>query len=283
MNRQQRIDQAQNTLAILESGRYIAPSGQIVDIGEKVRFAVERTVTIAPDEWPRIVSQAKEMAGGRHPRIYVTAETTLSAAARLARDSDGDVLALNFASARNPGGGFQSGAQAQEESLARASALFASLRLAENYYSANRQNRSLIYTDHAIYSPRVPVFYSDDGNLLEVPFSVSFFTSPAPNRGAIDWKSRELEKIAPAFARRIEQLFAFAALHGHRSLVLGAWGCGVFRNNPREVAESFSHGLLHGGWAKHFDEVCFAVFDTSLDQATLHAFQSVFSGAKEGV
>jgi hypothetical protein len=79
------------------------------------------TVAYAPGQFPSF-----DKTGTEPTHIEVTGESTLAAAARLAKT--GPVLALNFASAKNPGGGFLSGAQAQEESLARASTLYASLQ-----------------------------------------------------------------------------------------------------------------------------------------------------------
>src|SRR4029079_8799885 len=91
--------------------------------------------------------------------IEVTDETTQIAARRLV-ESEGvtDLVLLNFASARNAGGGFINGAKAQEEDLCRCSGLYPCLMSQPGYYEANRNNRSAIYTDHLIYSPQVPLF-----------------------------------------------------------------------------------------------------------------------------
>ena len=91
------------------------------------------------------------------------------------------VVALNFASAKNPGGGFLGGAKAQEEDLARSSALYACMRDQRAYYDANRHEPSLLYTDHMIYSPDVPFFRDDRLRFLEDPFLLSILTAPAPN------------------------------------------------------------------------------------------------------
>lgn len=80
--------------------------------------------------------------------------------------TDGAVAALNFASATHPGGGFLSGARAQEESIARSSGLFACLEGRE-MYSWHRSRLDAMYSDWIIYSPDVPVFRTDDGELLE--------------------------------------------------------------------------------------------------------------------
>ncbi|MCP4113573.1 MAG: TIGR02452 family protein [Desulfobacteraceae bacterium] len=54
---------------------------------------------------------------GNETVIEVTTESTLEAAHRLIKEYNCNHIAcLNFASAKNPGGGFSSGSQAQEES-----------------------------------------------------------------------------------------------------------------------------------------------------------------------
>jgi len=266
-------------VAIIDRGWYTAPSGRTVDIAGDLVRCVRDTVLYTPAdlEGPAAAGPSRDGGGAAvRTRIEVTAETTLTAAWRLS--GDGEVpLALNFASAKNPGGGFLNGAQAQEEGLARSSGLYASLRAQRGFYDFHRQQRDLLYSDHMIYSPAVPVFRTDAGRLLEEPYPVAFLTSVAPNRGAI----REPEKAAriPAvLAERSRKVLAVAALHGHRRLVLGAWGCGVFRNDPREVAAAFAAHLGPGGaWENVFEHVVFAVYDNAKDAPRLTAFEEVFA------
>ena len=206
-------------------------------------------------------------------------DTTLCAARRLYEaHGPNRVALLNFASARNPGGGFLSGSQAQEESLARASALYAAISRMTEYYEVNRRHRSALYTDHMIYSPRVPVFRDDDDHLIDEPWCVSMITAPAVNAGAV--RSNEPEnrsRIPEVMGRRIEYVLALAAHHGHDALVLGAWGCGVFANEPREVARLFAGQLLgEGRFAEAFSEIVFAVLDRRGDIAG--PFAEVFGG-----
>jgi uncharacterized protein (TIGR02452 family) len=188
------------------------------------------------------------------------------------------VACLNSASAKNPGGGFLNGAQAQEESLARSSALYACLLAAPEYYERNRANHSAIYLDLIIFSPLVPFFRDDSGVLLETPILASVISAPAPNAGAVAGNepgNRVL--LEPAFRRRAELVLQTARGHEVDKLVLGAWGCGVFRNDPRVVARIFSELLcVPGPFDRAFSEIAFAIFDRSEGQATYRAFMDLF-------
>ncbi|MEV6342536.1 TIGR02452 family protein [Actinoplanes sp. NPDC051851] len=255
---------------IAERGSYSPSSGSgDVLIGERVRRAVDGTRLHLPGD-----VLADGVAGTVPVRIEVTGETSLAAARRL---GDG-VACLNFASARNPGGGFLKGAQAQEESLARSSALYPCLLAAGDFYRFHRGERSLLYTDRVIYAPQVPVFRDDRGALIE-SYPVSFLVSAAPNRAAIAREQPgELELVPAALARRADRVLRVAAAHGHRRLVLGAWGCGVFGNDPEQVAGVFRDALAGN---PYFEHVVFAVLDRG--GATRAAFERSFTtGATAG-
>ncbi|WP_433473201.1 TIGR02452 family protein [Spirillospora sp. CA-142024] len=276
MSRHPRRMTAQETVAILERGDYTAPSGRTVSIADGLAGAVRRTVLYRPGELDTLLKNPPAADHGAGTRIEVTGETTLAAAHRLC--APGTVpFALNFASAKNPGGGFLNGAHAQEEGLARSSGLYESLRSAREFYDFHRAQGDLLYSDHMIYSPDVPVFRDDAGRLLEEPYDIAFLTSPAPNRGAIR-DDAKAEQIPAVLRRRARKVLAVALANGHRRLVLGAWGCGVFRNDPVEVAEAFAESLLPGGeFADRFEHVAFAVWDTAKGSPRHVAFQDVFA------
>ena len=213
-------------------------------------------------------------APGEPPKVDVTNESTLEATRRLG----GDIACLVFASARNPGGGFLNGAQAQEESVARSSALYPCLLAAGDFYRHHRAHDDLTYSDRVIYSPRVPVFRDDKGNLLPEPYEVSFLTSAAPNRSAIVRNQPErAEDIPAALLQRAVRVLHVAAARGHRRLVLGAWGCGVFGNDPAVVAETFRLALRDN---PYFDHVVFAVLDRQTGTPTLAAFAEALTGPR---
>lgn len=278
-SRKHRAQLAAETVAITRAGQYTAPSGRTVSIAESVRLAIESSTLIRPPETAALRQRADErLAGRNYTTVFeVTNETTFAAARRLvARFGPERVAALNFASAKNPGGGFLQGSQAQEESLARASALYACLHQHREYYDANRAEWSLLYTDHLIVSPRVAVFRDDADQLLEEPWEVTILTSPAPNAGAVRQNQPQAAgRIEPTFRARIEQVLLAAVAFDQTALVLGAWGCGVFRNDPATVARLFAEFLLPGGaFARAFEQVTFAVLDR--DGGTIQPFEERF-------
>jgi len=233
--------------------------------GERVPLVFDPDATVlhaSPPAWtPRGVTT----------RTSVTAESTIDAIRRL---GDGCV-ALNFASAKNPGGGFLGGAQAQEETLARSSALYPCIEHVRDFYDANRAARSALYLDRALYSPGVPFFRDDDGGWFDAPVHAGVVTCPAPNAGALRQHGRfDADEVARTLRRRAELVLAVAAHHGATRLVLGAWGAGVFGNDPEVVARAFAEPL-RGAFAGVFDEVVFAVPDPS--GANHRAFAAAFA------
>lgn len=265
---------ARETVEIIDRGSYLAPSGTPVELGPAIERAVRGTVLYTPEDLERMPLAS----GTGRPRLEVTEETTGAAARRLVEDEGTtDVMALNFASAKNPGGGFLGGARAQEEDLACCSALYACLLTQRRYYDVHRASPSMLYTDHMIYSPAVPFFRDEKGMLLERPFHVSIITSPAPNAGEVIRHAQGEEPfIGSTLRARAAKLLTLAARHQHRCLVLGAWGCGVFRNDPQQVAEAFRQ-VEDERFAGCFDRVVFAVYDRGKGQPNLHAFRAAFS------
>jgi uncharacterized protein (TIGR02452 family) len=242
-----------------------------VRIAEAVARAVDGTRLYGPE-----LPDLDPAGSGAPARVEVTGESTLAAARRLLSQSDEPVAALNFASARNPGGGFRNGADAQEESLCRASALYPCLLRARPYYERHRARRDPFYSDLVIFSPEVPVFRDDTGALLDRPYPVSFLTAAAPNAGVIARTEPGAAVRIPAVLRaRSRLVLAVAAREGIGRLVLGAWGCGVFRNRP-EVAGAFASHLRPGGeFANRFGEVVFAVLDRARGAPVRSAFAAV--------
>jgi uncharacterized protein (TIGR02452 family) len=257
---------AAQTVEIVRAGGYPEPSAGWVDISAAVAAAVTGTRMYRPDE-------SLDIEPGRSfaPLVEVTNESSLAAARRLG----GDVAMLVFASARNPGGGFRTGARAQEEDIARASALHACLAAAPAFYGHHRTEPDLRYSDRVIYSPAVPVFRDDTGTLLQQPYRTAMITAAAPNLRAVQANQPHLADSVPQVLRnRTVRVLQVAAAHGHTRLVLGAWGCGVFGNDPTVVADAFAAALRR---VDAFDRVVFAVLDRVPATPTHRSFSARFA------
>ena len=262
--------QAREILQMLEQGSYTTPSGKTVDIADAVRDAVDATIEyrpgdrVAAGEWRRVAT-----------RVSVVNGTSLASARAMAARG-ASPLVLNFASAKNPGGGFLNGARAQEESLARSSALYACLEGRE-MYAHHRASSDPMYSSWMIWSPGVPVVRDDEsGALLEEPYSCAFLTAPAPNAKVVLERDRDrAEQVERAMRERVTRSLAIARQHGHVHLVLGAWGCGVFGNDPAVVADAYAREL-EGTFAGVFEEVVFAVLDWSEERRFVRPFAERF-------
>lgn len=260
----------QETQLAFEQGWY-EYEGRRVDLSADLDDMRRGTLLYLPGELRRLPFAE----GMGQTRVEVTAESTLEAVERLAGAGNGAgagrVAVLNFASARNPGGGVARGARAQEESLARSSALYDALIRCPEFYEFHRDNPDPFYSDQVIYAPDVPVFRRDDGSWLPAPLRAAFLTSAAPNRRMIERdRPGAAGKIPGALSSRARGVLAVAAHHRNSHLVLGAWGCGVFGNDPAEVAEAFAVHL-RGDFAGVFEQVVFAILD--VDDATRESFE----------
>jgi len=271
---------ATQTLQILGAGCFLAPDGRQVDIEPALTMAIKGTRLYTPEQGSAALQRLKP-APLHLATIEVTDETTQVAARRLVEsESVADLVLLNFASARNPGGGFLNGAKAQEEDLCRCSGLYPCLLTQGGYYEANREYESANYTDHLIYSPNVPWFRTRSRDHPDTVFLASVITAPAPNAGVVLMReSGTLPEVDVALRRRAGLVLAVAADNSHRTVLLGAWGCGVFRNIPALVADAFGTWLESTTFAGAFDRVVFAVYDRSEQQTTLAAFRQRFTNA----
>lgn len=209
--------------------------------------------------------------------IDVMCCTTLEATRALALESaEKDVAVLNFASARHPGGGFLKGATAQEESIARSSAIYSCLTLPHmnRFYEENSREKTCLYTHNIIYSPKVPIFRTDEGDLLPTPYLATFITSPAVNAKHAIQRVSPPTLISETLVERADRILSICAFYEHSEIVLGAWGCGVFGNRPKLVANMWKQFLV-GANAKFgncFSRVVFAIYDADMAQVFAETF-----------
>ena len=270
--RQQELDIPRNVAAALgrsaveaaRVGYYLNREGGKVDWSQAVQSACTAKLSIAPDDHlPHC-----DLKSFPQTRVQVTNETTLGASFRLV-EAGMRPLALNFANGIHPGGGFLGGARAQEEVLCRSSALYSTL-VGDPMYAAHRKRNRPDSSNWAIYSPGVPVFRTDDGTPLDRSWLLSFITCAAPYAPVIGQpEAGDLLQI------RIQRVLAIAQAYDHSVLVLGAWGCGAFANDPYRTARDFRQAL-ENDFRGAFSDIVFAITDWSPVGRFLRPFRDVF-------
>jgi|APSaa5957512622_1039677.scaffolds.fasta_scaffold23328_2 uncharacterized protein (TIGR02452 family) len=214
--------------------------------------AFDKTLELTQDNWgSAVVMDFTDMTLSPNPgspAVEVTGETTQDAALRFRGQR---VCVLNFASGVNPGGGVRHGAKAQEEALCMCSGLLHGLETHLDYYKANRADDAPIDCyDRLIWSEGVPLIRDGYLNLTET-MPIQVITYPAPNvwkreyigGGEFVQRAGLQEAARATFERRCRHIVRRAANDGTEVLVLGAWGCGAYGNDPEIVAQAFKGAL----------------------------------------
>ena len=248
--------------------------------------SVVRTVLYPEGETPALPENS-----GFDTAVTVTKERSFQAAMRLqAAYPDAKIAVHNFASATNPGGGVTRGSRAQEECLCRCSTLYPALnsrQLWESYYGFHRNRHDVRYTDACIYTPDVVICKSDEDFPERLPqaewVTVDVLTCAAPNLretpynpmnpGKGDAVQLSQDELYALHVKRARHLLSVAAANGDEVLVLGAFGCGAFRNDPDVVAKAYKDVLAE--FDGMFRAICFAVFCTERETRNYGAFASV--------
>lgn len=223
-------------------------------------------------------------------KIVVNKKRTFEAASNYSK-SDRKVCVLNFASSVNPGGGVKHGASAQEECLCRCSTLYPCLntqQLWDTFYKPHRELNDALYNDDCIYTPQVYVVKTDVNmpeRMSEADwYQVDVLTCAAPNLRnkpsnlynpeggkAADITEGNLRSLLQT---RIRRIFQVAAANEAEVLILGAFGCGAFRNPPQLVAEVFRE--VTAEYQNYFHTIEYAVFCRGYETENYDAFCKVF-------
>ncbi|KAJ7149599.1 hypothetical protein C8R46DRAFT_1125600 [Mycena filopes] len=286
--REQLQEIAKLTLQSVQS-RKVRVDGKDHDISELLDKSKFQTAYYAPDSLLSAWRKGPSPRSAAHPStIFEFLETSTLAAARAAGlcNRATPIGVLNFASAEQPGGGFINGANAQEESIARSSALYASLMTptAQQFYNLHSADeRGGFYTHAMVYSPHVVVFRDDAGGFLP-PIPVDVLTSPAVHAGIIHekgWEARRpveetQENIEWVMMERMARILYLFERHKARTLILGSFGTGVFCNDIAMVAQIWAE-LLSGPrarFAHSFDYVAFAIVDNTTYTEFKQAYES---------
>ena len=227
--------------------------------------------------------QSKPIKHHPYQNIKISCENidSFSMAIQQHQEDEKHILVLNFANPVNPGGGVRRGAKAQEEDLCRKSSLLFSLesKEAQKYYQYNKSLYTYMGSDAMIIHPNVEIIKDVHGDLLDEPIVVSVLTCAAPMICyGIEGTQASYEKL---FYQRIDHILKCAAYLGYTSLVLGAFGCGAFKNDASLVSSFFYQALskfhLHGLKAENFfKRIDFAVLDKSISQYNYLHFHEKF-------
>lgn len=264
---------AADTEKIITEKKYQAGK-EIVNIESSINSTRANSIIYPPDfDFSRMLPHLPQPK--RNGKITVTNETTFHASRRLFETyNEDEIVVLNFASAKNPGGGFLNGANAQEESLCRQSTLFASIGDPCRFemYQYNRNHSSLLYSDYMIFSPDVIIFRDDQEHYLENPVKTSVITCPAANLSY--WKDT-MDEPHRVMLQRCRKIIQAAIINGKTSIVLGAFGTGVFANSPADVANYFKTILIEEGYKDYFDIIVFAIIENKKNER-INIFQNIF-------
>ena len=203
------------------------------------------------------------------------------------------VAVHNFASATNPGGGVVNGAGAQEECLCRCSNLYFCLNTPDMwgmFYTPHRAAHDPIHNDDIIYTPNIVVFKTDTDRpeLMERDdwYIVDVITCAAPNlreppsnrynsgdgTRAVTLRDRELQVI---HEKRLRRILDSAVINHADTVILGAFGCGAFCNEPQVVATAAANVVRDYMYA--FKNIEFAVYCRPSDDSNYRVFNSVLS------
>ena len=186
---------------------------------EEIRSCIENSVIYGgPDKRPARKGEKVE------PRFFFVNVDSIFAIS-LGR---GKTAVLNFASYKNPGGRFYDGSKAQEEMLCHNSYLYNVLRAFPQYYEWNsKHNNNALYRSRAIYTPNVRF----DKRVCDV------ITCAAPNLApAIKYETVALKENDRVLQDRIAFVRDVAEDNEVKTIILGAYGCGVFKQDPVKVA-----------------------------------------------
>ena len=213
--------------------------------------------------------------------ISVIPEGTIQDCVKLHRGvPEAKIGVLNFASYKHPGGGFISGAMAQEEAICYCTNLYPALVSESGYYEAHKSaglNNGL-YSNSCLLARDITVLCRDVDDYLDTRdrFTIDVLTCAAPNLGyLIRQGKKDSPVIAQTIRSRIEYILGVFALHTDLDyLVLGAFGCGVFRNDPNVVARSFQDVLMHECRGV-FRNVVFAIPNSGASATNYRVFSKV--------
>ena len=236
----------------------------------QIENSVQNTMHMKIADTPILQDEIDKVFGKHETKISMRKTDTVSAIYGLRVDGD-NLTILNFASYKHPGGGYINGTMAQEEALCTESNLYNILKTFDDtiYEEQRKATNFGLYASNLLYTPDVVFLRS--GYIKKC----GVITCAAPNASAaLKHKEVSIPKVEAAMKERIDYILYSAAIHTKRdTLVLGAFGCGVFGNDVQNTAEIFKK-LIVEKYKGVFKEIIFAI----PDQEKYNVFKNVLIG-----
>ena len=239
-------------------------------LSASIPVAKKNTTVFYEDEYPTFDSSKV-----RDTVITVSGDRSYQAAMKLHMENpDAKIAVMNFANAFHAGGGVTTGASAQEECLCRTSTLYPLLyrqTLRNTFYKHHYDLNTPKATDSLVYTEGVIICKTDEDLPKRMPqedwVTVDVITIAAPDlrnksnvhvplvNGGTHMNNAELFGY---HVKRAIHMLTCAAAKGADILVLGAFGCGAFQNDPEVVARAYKTALQE--FPKVFRQIEFAVY-----------------------
>lgn len=257
-----------------------------IQTNEKIRNSLLKSIDRQMFYGPERVFEKPEQKF--KTKVIITKSRTMEAGRFWSKK--GNTAILNFASATTPGGGVVGGSSAQEECLCRVSSLYLCLNEEANwecFYTPNRAEANVLHNDNIIYTPKVIGFKDDDYHQLEENefFFVDVITCAAPNLRDVPnngWCNVgesntpvkiDDETLYKIHLERARKILNVAAENKIKNLVLGAFGCGAFRNKPEVVAKVYKDILKEFDGV--FENIEFAIYCKDYETQNYEAFKNI--------
>lgn len=257
-NRQRLTDIFQQTIRIVNEGRYINAHSEIVVLGDDLEMrknTIYYSKKFTVNDMPCKICKTE---------ITVVNNDSINAGLDIQRKGYNQVI-LNFANPQTAGGGVLRGSRAQEETIFRRTNLYRSLYQfmpdAERYkVRKNWRQYPMDKNFGGIYTPYAAVFRDTDYSLLSKPEKISFVSVAAMNRPRLV-DGEIAPELIEGTLNKIRTILRIGLYNGHDSIILGAFGCGAFQNPPKHIALLFKQVINEPEFRNKYKKIVFAIIE----------------------
>ena len=239
------------------------------------KYHIDKNIETVDDNYHSFIeSNLQNCTKYRNTQVIVTNYSTIEAAILYHKQYDNlSICILNFADSTKPGGGYLNGRSPQEETICRQTLLYPTL-VGNQMYKDNIENNAKIEgSDTMIYSPNVLVIRDNEYKFINQKFCINVISSPAVDNRKNVWNAHKLMES------RIRKIIQLAAYKGNRILILGAFGCGIFKNDPHQIAKIFYKVLIKEKMKDYFQFVIFPIYK---DTNNYYTFKNIFDKKRKG-